>query len=557
MINGYNLSRHAALSTYRQVVTHCIGTATPRIGYVNVNASSSLSPTSINEGEVVQPIVRRYTSSSSSSTATTTTKTSSNFKEEVNKARRTKRETSSGNKDDNSESKNKEKGSTGTSCCANVQQSLENKHSECFKKIVHSDDEYIARDDSPIQVAILMNDKDMLKQLLANPKDNDVNFANKVGFTALHYCAMAMMMQQKGARPSPKMTEQEQVANDSLEVVDMLIKAGADVHIKTPTQTDAFGIAASMRMLPLCRRLLEAGANPNNVNEEGDSPLMSAISNQDVPLVDFLVNEAKADIGYVNPRGDETAYQRAGFYTYIPVLKVLIKAGAKDKDRTNTALHYTVASNKIQSTRLLLAHQPEAVNFRDVGGTSPIFLAAQSNFSAMMHLLLEHGARVDYMVEQTNDTLAHVLAFSGTVSDMELITSKGVDINALNILGETALHIAATSGNKDMIDYLVKKRGLDVNLKSVDGSTPLLIAVKQHKLSTARQLLELGASPNIGDEEFRFPIHEAAHIGLPKMVMLLLEYDADTKVVTKGGMTALDLSIEKKNKSCSALLLPK
>ncbi|EFA83850.1 ankyrin repeat protein [Heterostelium album PN500] len=463
--------------------------------------------------------------------------------------------------------------------CYSIQVALKNRHTECFKSLVATDKEHKSRGDSPLQVAVVMQDSDMVSQLLndstidAQRRQSMVNFVNRVGFTALHYCSMTMMMERDKRLTEnhsyltkkihfpgrvKKLDDPSLVRADAglktLEIVELLLNAGADVNILTPTNVDAFGIAAETGLLPLCKRLAAAGADLERPNVEGDTPLMTAIANQNTEVVEFLIGSG-VNIEYVNERNDETAYQRAGFYTFLPVLKLLIAAGAKDRDVSNTALHSTVASNKLAATKLILQHQPEAINFRDVGGASPIFLAAQSSFSEVLAYLLEQGARIDYTVPGTGDNLGHVLAFSGKVGDMKVLQSAGINVKTTNLSGETPLHEAARGGNSEMIRYLVKECGLDVNMQNNSGETPLTLSVRQRKLGGTRELLELGANANHPTPDQRYPIHNAAEIGLPKMISLLIEHGADINVQNSFGQTPLVLAIERKNKTCQDILL--
>ena len=64
-------------------------------------------------------------------------------------------------------------------------------------------------------------------------------------------------------------------ANDDIELVRALIKAGANVKLKNQFGTSAITEAAIIGSAPIIDALLKAGADPNTKNPEGETPLMA------------------------------------------------------------------------------------------------------------------------------------------------------------------------------------------------------------------------------------------------------------------------------------------
>ena len=52
---------------------------------------------------------------------------------------------------------------------------------------------------------------------------------------------------------------------------------------------------------------------------------------------------------------------------------------------------------------------------------------------------------------------------------------RGLDINATNKIGATALHYAVRSGNLGMVNFLVE-RGAKIGVRDAKGSTPTEVA---------------------------------------------------------------------------------
>ncbi len=122
-----------------------------------------------------------------------------------------------------------------------------------------------------------------------------------------------------------------------------------------------------------------------------------------------------------------------------------------------------------------------------------------------------------------------------------------------------ALFAAAWWGNAEIIPDLVK-HGADLN--EVVGATPLHMAVDvlnrgvegkperaRHRVQTLRELLRLGADPNIAAFDGRTPLHTALEKEYEVDVFkLLLTHGADPDVPRKDGRTVREIASRKRDK---------
>jgi len=74
-----------------------------------------------------------------------------------------------------------------------------------------------------------------------------------------------------------------------------------------------------------------------------------------------------------------------------------------------------------------------------------------------------------------------------------IIEEKGVDVNMADYDGRTALHLAASEGQVEVVNYLIG-RGADVTLKDRWGGTPLSDAERGHFDNICEILVGAGAS---------------------------------------------------------------
>ncbi|KAK3878565.1 hypothetical protein Pcinc_016810 [Petrolisthes cinctipes] len=95
--------------------------------------------------------------------------------------------------------------------------------------------------------------------------------------------------------------------------------------------------------------------------------------------------------------------------------------------------------------------------------------------------------------------------------------------------GRTSLHIAAAVGSLREVEILLSQ-GVDIhcrsNLTTDQGRHPLHMAVREDHLRVASVLLEAGADPNATDYHRLKPLHIAAQFSHVKMVGLLVTFGA-------------------------------
>jgi ankyrin repeat protein len=92
---------------------------------------------------------------------------------------------------------------------------------------------------------------------------------------------------------------------------------------------------------------------------------------------------------------------------------------------------------------------------------------------------------------QIGETALHVAAAvpGRDIECAQLLLRSGAQPNVTQTDGQTALHIAARSGNSEMVKLLLAE-GADPRLKSNNGETPLHVAAKNCSYKVAELILE-------------------------------------------------------------------
>jgi hypothetical protein len=111
----------------------------------------------------------------------------------------------------------------------------------------------------------------------------------------------------------------------------------------------------------------------------------------------------------------------------------------------------------------------------------------------------------------------------------------GLDINAQDHLGNTALYQALSNRQYDLAQLLIE-RGADVNLCDEKQRYPLSSAVSNNQLELTRSMLAHGAKVNAQDNRGRAPLHFVPGYDI-FVAELLLSHDADINIPDKEGNT--------------------
>jgi ankyrin repeat protein len=225
----------------------------------------------------------------------------------------------------------------------------------------------------------------------------------------------------------------------------------------------------------------------NETSNAGWSPLLIATNNRNYILGKFLVDKA-ADVNKANSTAFNPLYLatdnrniEGGDYPvpkpdmdHLEFIRLLLERGADPNARVNGNTE----------TRTIFTMQW----FYEAGAT-PFIRAAQSGDTALMKLLLRHGA------------------------DPKVVTNNG----------DNALHAAGGIGWVEGVTYEWSK---------------------EENVEAIRMLLDLGLNPNDADKEGRTPLMGAAMKGRIEAIQLLVDRGADLNIRDKGSRDTTNANSE-------------
>lgn len=319
--------------------------------------------------------------------------------------------------------------------------------------------------------------------------------------------------------------KKEEAALDMLRKEPKLAIAGTD-------SMTALHIATNRGLQRVTAELLDAGADINARDKDGDTPLMAALAGGCDQVSHFLMKRG-CDVRVRNNDG-QTASHKAAMSGFGMVLQKLISCGADlnaQDDAGDTPLHDSIAKGKLDVAEIILSWPHLDLRHANKKGHPPLHYACMKDESDIVDRIIRRDMSLVNVQKEDGFTPLHVCACNEHVKAMKVLLEKGhAVVNIGNREKQSPLHVASHEGAMDCAVLLIQ-HGADVNGRDGMGNTPLHVTLAG--LATGSQdlgmLLMLLGQPSKVKEETRV-----------QMACLLLLHGADPQARNNSGETALD-----------------
>jgi ankyrin repeat protein len=283
-----------------------------------------------------------------------------------------------------------------------------------------------------------------------------------------------------------------------------------------------------------------------------DTPLETAIFQQDIPMVTLLLDKGAK----INPEdlADAAHGAQGDRDRALSIVKLLIAKGADVRSNGADALSAAAVAGNLAVLRLLLAkganpngldHNGEGVLMGVVGrdslDTVKALIEAGADVKAVnknQETVLMHAARTDYRSE----TIARVTL-------LKLLIDHGSEVSARDKEGRTALHYASIQvmsegggfTSRPEVVRLLLDNGAPVNAPDNRGQTALMETVQEwhSPIEISQLLIERGADVNLADNQGITALMYAAEKGRSDLAQLFLDKGTSLNAKDKLGSTAL------------------
>jgi ankyrin repeat protein len=241
-----------------------------------------------------------------------------------------------------------------------------------------------------------------------------------------------------------------------LECARILLKAGAEINAADPNDVSPVLMATINGHYDFAGLLLDQGADPNIADETGRTALYAAVDMHTMPASN-------------RPSPNDVENR----LTSMDLIQSLLAHGA----------NVNVQLKKIQPYRTKLDRGDDTM----LGtGTTPLLRAAKAGDAEAIQTLLAKGADPKIpnktgisplmaaagLGTKEEDTTARTKTEAQAIASIKLFLDAGVDVNAADNQGDTALHGAAQKGTDQVVQFLVD-HGAKLDIKDKKGRSPL------------------------------------------------------------------------------------
>ncbi|MDR1967246.1 MAG: ankyrin repeat domain-containing protein [Burkholderiaceae bacterium] len=170
--------------------------------------------------------------------------------------------------------------------------------------------------------------------------------------------------------------------------------------------------------------------------------------------------------------------------------------------------------------------------------TGDFEIAIKQDYASAIKSMLAKGFDPNIKVANGQPGLVLALREGSLEAAKAILASPRLKVNQANAAGETALMMAAFTGQMDIAKQLIAKGAI------IDGTgwTPLHYAATKGQVDMIRYLLRLGADIDAASPNGSTPLMMAAGYGSPEAVKLLIESGADLDKRNQVGLSALDFA---------------
>lgn len=235
--------------------------------------------------------------------------------------------------------------------------------------------------------------------------------------------------------------------------------------------------------------LQSLGLQPNIVTKNGYTPLHRlAYSNTDKSIFEFFLN-AGANVNQQDAEGN-TPFLNAASRNTMEIVQLLSKSVINfntANKKGETALMLAVGNNSPKVVEFLLQKGSDALA-KDTNGNSVAYYLAESfnvkkmeEFESKLKMLEEKGLKLN-TIQANGNTLYHIAAKENNLELLKRLSAFGISVNTANTEGLTALHQAAMKAEDDqMMKYLISI-GADKNAKTGFEETAFNLATENELL---------------------------------------------------------------------------
>lgn len=180
----------------------------------------------------------------------------------------------------------------------------------------------------------------------------------------------------------------------------------------------------------------------------------------------------------------------------------------------------------------------------------------QNPSSMIMFLqdLVSNGVNLNAQDEE-GLTAMHWASREGHLACVKFLCERGADVNLKGNEGQSALHEAVLRGQTSVVKLWLEQEAINIEHNDRFGRTPLLCAAQQGRLNILDALLKSNANLSAKSEQDNTALHLAAYYNQFDCVKLLLRYKAPITSRNRHGEAPLHMAASVGSSQCAKHLI--
>lgn len=246
--------------------------------------------------------------------------------------------------------------------------------------------------------------------------------------------------------------------------IERLILAGADINIKDINGMTPFLWAFKVCNISVIKFLLEKYEylfKDKDIHEY--TTLHVACRYGCTKLVEILLNMG-VDVN-INTKYNTTPLTIASEFGYIDIINLLLDRGANINNQDymgTTAINMVAKAGKTDIVNLLISRGAD-IFIKDMYNANILYYACENpNNFELVDFFIKIGIKLKEENNSFRQNCLHKAAISGNINIIKLILEQdsGININEIDILGNTALKYAKDFNNQEVYIYLERMGGI-------------------------------------------------------------------------------------------------
>ena len=280
-----------------------------------------------------------------------------------------------------------------------------------------------------------------------------------------------------------------------------------------------------------------------------DDKLIQAAKAGNIKAMENLLNQG-SDINARDKSGSTILILAASNGKYAAVKFLIDRGAAVDitDSKGNMPLHFLAASSKPEAIELMKlainrGASVDSANFKSPRQYPAEIAISKGNIPGL-ELMIERGFGKDNYISGKPMVIFAYEAKQTKI--MKFLADKGANLNAVNNVKDTLLHIAVQKNDMATVQYLIEK-GAMLEMKGSLGRTPLFMAVEKGYFKIAEYLTGLKSDVNVSDNSGRNIMHIlAAGKNNGTAIDKFAGYDIKINKTDSSGRTPLMTAINEK-----------